>query len=103
MGRNGLRPAEARALTWSALDIERRRLIVETQMDSDNYPDDVKTEESLRTIRLDSTTVDRLTAWQSTQTRMQDRYPGRWLDLDLVVTTRYGTAINRNNMLRTIK
>lgn len=103
IGRNGVRPAEARALAWSALDMERQLLTVELQMDADDDPDDVKTEGSHRTIRIDHQTIVRLQHWRDTQTEHRERYGERWTESGLVVTTRYGTAINRNNLLRSIK
>ncbi len=103
IGRNGLRPAEARALRWSALDPERQLLTVALQMDEDDDPDDVKTDNSHRTIRLDDRTIERLGNWRQTQDRLRARHGDRWVDDDFVVTTRYGTPINRNNMLRSVR
>ena len=103
MGRNGLRPAEARALTWASVDLEKQLLSIDAQMEEGDDPDDVKTDESLRMIRLDGITVTRLSEWYVTQARSQHRTSERWTDLDLVVSTRYGTPINRNNLLRSVK
>ena len=72
-------------------------------MDEDDDPDDVKTDNSHRTIRLDDRTIERLAAWRRTQDGLRARHADRWIDDDLVLTTRYGTPINRNNMLRSVR
>ncbi|MEM9892798.1 MAG: tyrosine-type recombinase/integrase [Actinomycetota bacterium] len=102
IGRNGLRPAEARGLTWDAVDLVAQVMLVETQMDSDDDPADVKTDESFRRIRIDSTTAARLTEWRSQQSVLRARHASRWTERCLVVSTRYGTAINRNNFVRSV-
>ncbi len=103
MGRNGLRPAEARALTWASVDLDQCLLTIEAQMDEHDDPDDVKTDDSMRSIRLDQTSADRLADWLTTQDELRSRFSDRWQGRDLVIATRYGTPINRNNLLRSVK
>ncbi len=102
-GRNGLRPAEARGLTWNAVDLVDRILSVETQMDEDDEPGDVKTTDSQRSIRLDPKSIERIWQWQELQVGLRERVDSRWAPLDLVITTRNGTPINRNNIARSIR
>jgi integrase len=61
-GRNGLRPAEARALRWEDLNLNEGLLQVSGQMDRTNTRGPVKrAANAARTIGIDQTTIDRLT------------------------------------------
>ncbi len=102
-GRNGLRPAEARGLTWNDMDLAASILSVETQMDEHDEPGDVKTADSRRSIRLDAKSAARIEQWHDNQAQLQERADSRWMHPGLVITTRYGTPINRNNMARSIR
>lgn len=103
MGRNGLRPAEARALSWTLVDLDQCLLTIEAQMDEHDDPDDAKTRDSMRSIRLDQQSAYRLADWFATQDEFRRRFSDRWQERDLVITTRYGTPINRNNLLQSVK
>ena len=60
-GRNGLRPAEARALRWVDVDLDAGELSVRGQMDRHDRRTNVKkAHNAARTIPLDETTVERL-------------------------------------------
>ena len=99
-GRNGLRPAEARALRWSCVDLEAMTITINRQMSADDELAPPKTKRSLRTIPIDETTADCLTTWRSSQAESRRRVGARWQDQDLVVTTRYGSPINAPNLRR---
>lgn len=87
-GRNGLRPAEARALRWEDLDLREGLLSVTGQMNRDNDRADVKrVNNASRTIHLHASTPDHLQ-------RLERSSSG------LVVVTRTGTSPNRHNIGR---
>ena len=75
--RNGLRTAAARALTWNAIDLGKSLLTVELQMDEDDDPASVKTNASLRTIRIDGRTTRRLIDWRHLQAEMKEQNRAR--------------------------
>ena len=102
-GRNGLRPAEARGLEWSDIDLERRTLTVKGQLDADDLLTGPKTRHSARTLRLDGQTVQRLRDRARRQKRDRGRSKIFWPETSLVVTTRNGTPVNRNNYRRAIE
>lgn len=102
-GRNGLRPSEARALRWRCVDFDAMTITVNRQMSSDDQLAPPKTKRSLRTTRIDDNTVDCLTTWRKTQDRCRGRAGSRWRDLDLVVTTRYGSPVNAPNLRRMVE
>ena len=65
-GRNGLRPAEARALRWIDVDFERAELNVSGQMNRNNERGPVKRATNAeRTIGIDQRTADRLRGWRA--------------------------------------
>ncbi len=65
-GRNGLRPAEARALRWVDVDLERAELTVSGQMNRRNERGPVKRATNAeRTIAIDAVTIERLAKWRS--------------------------------------
>ena len=75
--RNGLRPAEARALRWDDVDLELGVLTVSGQLDRQNRRTKPKTKKSARSLQLDETTVDRLRAWQEKQATSAGASPQR--------------------------
>jgi len=100
VGRNGLRPSEARALRWECVDLEAMTLTVNRQMSSRDTLTATKTKRARRTVPIDDQTAECLTDWaQRQEVRRVDRsnppIPG------LVLTTRHGTPVNRNNLRRT--
>ena len=101
-GRHGLRPQETRSLRWTALDLDRGTLSVVTQFDSSDDFVDPKTIDSTRTIELHQEAMELLTRWSSEQAATRQRVGTRWTDRDLVITTRWGTAINKDNYKRSI-
>ena len=103
MGRNALRPQEARALQWSAVDWQAGTLEVGPQMNRQNVIVGPKTRRAPRTIHIDSTTVDLLRSWRQTQSAMKKRAGELWWsDYDLIVTTRIGTTIGSRNLARSV-
>lgn len=102
-GRHGLRPQEVRAVRWSQIDFGRSTLSVVTQFDSNDEFVDTKTTQSTRTIMLHDETLALLDEWRADQLRQTTRAGDRWVARDLVVATRWGTAINHNNHRRSIK
>lgn len=103
IGRNGLRPSEARALRWKCIDLDELTLTVNRQMSSNDRLTRTKTKRARRTIPIDNQTAECLDDWRQRQSRSQDRYKEQWRDaVGLVVTTRVGTTINRNNLKRSI-
>ena len=102
-GRHGLRPQETRSVRWPDIDFARRTLSVVTQFDSYDEFVDPKTVDSTRTIKLHPEAVQLLRLWQDDQDRLRRRAGHRWIDRQLVITTRYGTAINKDNYKRSIQ
>jgi integrase len=102
-GRHGLRPQEVRAVRWADIDFDHGTLSVVTQLDADNEFSDTKTHKSTRTIRLHPETLRLLNDWRQQQAELRSRSGARWADRDLVVTTRWGTAVNQNNHRRSIR
>lgn len=101
-GRHGLRPQEVRSVLWSELDLDRLTVSVTSQFDSDDNLRDPKTSRSSRTIPLHVETAEALGKWRGLQQGMRQKAGERWKPSDLVLTTRWGTPINRNNHLRAI-
>ncbi|MEM7352723.1 MAG: site-specific integrase [Acidobacteriota bacterium] len=102
-GRNGLRPSEARALRWECIDFDAGELTVNKQMSSDDTLGPPKTKRSYRTIPIDDQTTAVLSAWRTRQAQKRERARDLWSnEHGLVITTRYGTAINRSNSRRMV-
>jgi integrase len=102
-GRNGLRPSEARALRWECVDLDAGTVIVNRQMSSTNRLTGVKTKNADRVITVDERTATVLVAWQVIQERKKARAGDRWSSGPaFVFSTRYGTAINRFNLVRMV-
>jgi integrase len=103
-GRNGLRPAEARALRWSRVNLDQLTLRVDAQMNRRNEVAKAKTRRSQRTIRIDSRTATLLSEWSDHQSAAGAYAGPAWsgnVD-DLVATTERGTAINQRNVHRSL-
>jgi integrase len=103
IGWNGLRPAEARGIRWTDLEVETGRLRVQRQLDASDREVRPKTKASVRTIQLDGQSLDRLEAWRQNQRQLRDRAGQAWMETGLVATTSRGTAINRNNFVRSLR
>jgi hypothetical protein len=77
-GRHGLRPAEARAVEWSGVDLGAGTLTVNAQMNRRHVRVAPKTKKAGRTGRIDGETIDGLIRWadrQSADRAAQDQ-PG---------------------------
>lgn len=95
-GRNGLRPAEARALRWQDLDLDQGELDVSGQMDRTNSRGPVKrAANAARTIGIDRRTVDRLKRWHEDQLALAAEARSGWTALDFVATGATGQPIGR--------
>ena len=103
-GRHGLRPAEARAMRWSRVDLDALTLRVDAQINRRNEIVKAKTKRSVRTIRIDDSTAGRLQVWRSEQATMRDRAGVIWATdgQDLIATTAFGTPINQRNVHRSL-
>lgn len=94
-GRNGLRPAEARALRWSRVDLAGGTVKIDAQLSSSDRVTKPKTRRSLRVVAIDDQTVDLLARWRELQNRSDDGD-------DLVVTSEAGTALDASNLRRSM-
>lgn len=103
MGRNGLRPQEARALQWAAVDLEQGTLDVGPQMNRKAEIVGPKTPRAERTIHIDVSTTEQLRAWRLDQASQRVRAGELWSDTyDLIITTRVGTSITGRNLARSV-
>ncbi|MCP4962554.1 MAG: tyrosine-type recombinase/integrase, partial [Actinomycetia bacterium] len=103
MGRNGLRPAEARGLLWSDIDLRRCELAVTGQLDRRGNRTSPKTATAARTIQLDTATVGRLKPWHDEQAELRTRAGTDWQDLDIVASTSRGTPVERHSLARYLR
>ena len=95
-GRNGLRPAEARALRWQDVRLDQGELEITGQMDRTNNRGPVKrAANAARTIGIDQSTVDRLKGWKQARTELQAAARSAWAELDFVAVGGTGQAIGR--------
>ena len=95
IGRHGLRPAEARAMTWTNVDLRRGVLWVTAQIGAANTSAPPKTTRATRTIRLHRASAGRLHAWRPLQADERKAARQAWTELDLVATTGMGTPVDR--------
>ena len=101
--RNGLRPAEARALRWADVDLDLGQLTVSGQLDRQNRRTKPKTKKSARSIQLDDTTVDLLQSWQITQAELRKTARNAWVELDIVASTARGNPVDRHSFARSLR
>ncbi len=101
--RNGLRPAEARALRWVDVDLELGQLTVSGQLDRQNRRTKPKTKKSARSLHLDDVSVARLSAWQAEQAALRAIARDAWVDLDIVASTARGTPVDRHSFARSLR
>lgn len=95
-GRNGLRPAEARALRWVDVDLERQLLSITGQIDRNNERGPVKRAANAeRTLQFDTTTAQRLNRWRTQANQLQERAGRRWNNTGYVAVTSAGQPISR--------
>jgi len=103
-GRNGLRPAEARALRWVDVDLDAGELSVRGQMDRHDRRTNVKkAHNAARTIPLDKTTVDRLKLWAQEIEEMRDRAGQAWTETGVVAASAFGTVVDRHSFARSLR
>ena len=103
LGRNALRPQEARALEWSAVNWADHTLDVGPQMNRQDEIVGPKTRRAPRTIHIDETTIGQLSTWRPDQEAKRQRAAQLWSDrYDLIVTTRIGTPIGSRNLARSV-
>ena len=103
IGRNGLRPAEARGLKWSDIDLEAMTLSVRRQVNRHGDFVEPKTKMATRTIRIDDETARRLNSWRPTQQKRINYAGALWQDFDLIISTSVGTPITRSNARRHLR
>lgn len=103
-GRHGLRPAEARGLRWSRVDLRAMTVRIDAQINRRNEIVKAKTKRSVRTIRIDVHTVTRFATWRDHQAAAEQHAGPAWSgnQLDLIATTAFGTAINQRNVHRSL-
>jgi integrase len=94
LGRYGLRPAEARAITWSAVDWNGALLAVGPRLNRNNERIGPKTRAAERSLRLADETLDLLRIWRKEQATLEKTAATLWLDSDLVVTNEIGEPVN---------
>jgi integrase len=103
-GRNGLRPAEARAVRWVDVDLDQGELHVTGKMNRANQRSDVKRAlNAARSILIDDTTIAMLTAWRDRQQQFRERAGSAWTDTGLIATTNQGTPVDRHSVTRSIR
>jgi integrase len=102
--RNGLRPAEARGLRWSRVDLDARTVRVDAQMNRRNEIVRVKTKRAFRTIRVDERSARLLANWRQAQEATRLELARYWSgdQPDLVATTDVGTALFQRNVHRSL-
>lgn len=104
--RNGLRPAEARALRWVDVDLEQSEIDISGQMDRHNVRGPVKrATNAARTIQIDERTAERLEAWSNERQALSEAAGLAWRESGYVAVTALGTPIGRElfaNHLRTL-
>ncbi len=93
LGRYGLRPAEARAVLWSAFDWEEQSLQVGPRLNRDNERIGPKTRGATRTLRVAPDTLQLLEDWQTEQADHQAVAETLWSDSGLVLTTAIGEPV----------
>ncbi len=101
-GRHGLRPAEARAVEWSAVDLQAGTLTINAQMNRRHQRVAPKTKKAGRTIRIDAETVDRLHGWADRHATHRTAAGPAWEPSDLIATTRSGRPIGHRNFHRSL-
>lgn len=102
-GRNGLRPAEARAVRWVDVDLDQGELTISGQMNRRNERTGPKTKKAARTIQIDERTIDRLALWQADQARHRLVARSAWVEQGLIVTTAVGSPVDRHSLARSLR
>ncbi len=98
-GRNGLRPAEARALRWQDVDLDQGLLEVTGQMDRTNTRGPVKrATNAARTIAIDQTTIARLKQWSEDRSALEAEARSAWTEQSFIATGGVGQPIGREQL-----
>ncbi len=103
IGRNGLRPSEARAMRWQFVDLDNLTMTVRAQLSNKAEFVEPKTRQPYRTIRIDELTADKLRRWRERQEVQRSTAGDYWLDLDLIAATASGRPVQRHNLRRSIR
>jgi integrase len=93
----GIRPEEARALSWDHLDLEAGTIAV---WRSDRAGGDTKTPRSRRTLKLPEIALAALRERKAAQARERLKAGELWQDSGLVFTTTAGAMLNQHNIRR---
>jgi integrase len=93
----GVRSAEARALTWTHVDLDARTISVWRSVRAHG---DTKTNRSRRTLRIPQVAVEALEAQLRHQAGERSRAGELWQGSGLVFTTTVGTPYESHNLRR---
>jgi integrase len=93
----GIRPEEARALSWDHLDLEAGTIAV---WRSDRAGGDTKTPRSRRTLKLPEIALAALRERKAAQAAERLKAGELWRDSGLVFTTTAGAMLNQHNIRR---
>lgn len=102
-GRNGLRPAEARAMVWDNINFDQQTMTITHQLNRNDEHVGPKTKRVARTIHLDQTTITKLKAWRTIQHEQRTYAGPAWQERNIIATTASGTPIQRNNYARSMR
>lgn len=103
----GLRPGEALGLRWEDVDLDRRILRVRSAVQRIKrmglFLEELKSENSRRTINLPDVCVDALRAHRDRQERERELAGTRWSERGLVFPNSLGTPLEPRNLVRSFK
>lgn len=104
LGTTGLRVDEALGLKWSDIDLVRRALVVQRQVQRQRGKGMVivplKSAASYRTVELPNVTCGVLKDQRAAQLETRLKAGSEWQDNDLVFSTHTGTPLDRTNVHR---
>ena len=93
----GIRSEEARALTWTHVDLDAKTISVWRSVRAHG---DTKTNRSRRTLRIPQVAVEALQAQLRLQAGERSKAGELWQGSDLVFTTSVGTPYESHNLRR---
>jgi integrase len=93
----GIRPEEARALSWDHVDLEAGTVAI---WRSDRAGGDTKTVRSRRTLKLPEIALSALSERRAAQAANRLKAGELWQDSGLVFTTSIGTMLDQHNIRR---
>jgi integrase len=94
MGRYGLRPAEARAMKWTAIDLERLELGTGPRLNRANQPIGPKTKAATRTLSMAADSVPVFQRWQAEQDEYRRANESAWTEAGYVASNEIGEPLN---------